>query len=86
MNEDDIKHGAYAVVDLLERAGEEGLSAREIAEQVRGIFRADGGRPTLLLQKILFAHPNIKRIGNTKTTRYVYTDKISEAIPWINWA
>ena len=83
MDEDDIKHKAHIVVDLLVRAGEEGLSASEIIEV--GIFRTWCGRPTLLLQKILFAHPNIKRIGNTKTTRYVYTDKISEAIPWINW-
>ena len=35
-----------------------------------------------LIDMVLFAHPNIAKIGNTKSRLYYYTEEIKEALPW----
>jgi len=81
MDSEELTEFADEVLNFVWNAGEKGISARELAEC--GYPFGRWGKPTETLTKILFAHPNIKRIGNTKTTRYVYTEDIREGLPWL---
>ena len=38
---------------------------------------------TRLLDMILFAHPNIAKIGNTKSRKYYYTEDPAKGLPWL---
>lgn len=84
MDSEELTEFADYVLSMVWNAGEKGISARELAECGTPFGR--GGKPSETLTKILFAHPNIKRIGNTKTTRYVYTEDIREGVPWLHVA
>lgn len=81
MDSEELTEFADYVLDMVWNAGEKGISARELAECGTPFGR--WGKPSEILTKILFAHPNIKRIGNTKTTRYVYTEDFREGVPWL---
>ena len=81
MKEEELADFADYVLNVVWNAGEKGISARELAAHGTPLGR--WGTPSDILTKILFAHPNIKRIGNTKTTRYVYTEDFSEGAPWL---
>ena len=84
MNPEELTEFADHVLDMVWNAGEEGISARELAGCGSPFGR--WGNPSNILTKMLFAHPNIKRIGNTKTTRYVYTEDFREGVPWLRVA
>ena len=43
-----------------------------------------GPHKVRLLNMILFAHPNIAKIGNTKSRKYYYTEDPKEALPWLH--
>ena len=68
-----IRELANAIVNWLYSDG------AKSGKEIRDMF---GVRNKALVDKILFAHPNIAKIGNTKSRKYYYTEEIKEALPW----
>ena len=54
------------------------LSGKELKNRYGGYK----GYSKKLIDMVLFAHPNIAKIGNTKSRKYYYTEEIKEALPW----
>ena len=54
------------------------LSGKELNNRYGGY----NGYSKKIIDMILFAHPNIAKIGNTKSRKYYYTEEIKEALPW----
>ena len=74
--EEEVEHIrdlADAIVNWLYSEG------AKSGKELRDMF---GVRNKALMDKILFAHPNIAKIGNTKSRKYYYTDEVEEALPW----
>ena len=69
-----IRELADAIVDWLYSDG------AKSGKEIRDLF---GVRSKALVDKILFAHPSIAKIGNTKSRKYYYTEDTEEALPWL---
>ena len=54
------------------------LSGKELKDRYGGY----NGYSKKIIDMILFAHPNIAKIGNTKSRKYYYTEEIKKALPW----
>jgi hypothetical protein len=55
------------------------LSGKELKNRYGGY----SGYSKKLIDMILFAHPNIAKIGNTKSRKYYYTEDSEEGLPWL---
>ena len=77
---------------------EEVQKIRELSETILGALYSEGalsgkelknryaryrGYSKKLIDMVLFAHPNIAKIGNTKSRKYYYTEENKEALPWL---
>ena len=92
-DEDDWGHSRR----VLATPEEEAKHIKELSETILGALYSEGalsgkelknryggysGYSKKLIDMILFAHPNIAKIGNTKGRKYYYTEEIKEALPW----
>jgi hypothetical protein len=57
--------------------GEGALSGKELKD------RYGGGYSKKMIDMVLFAHPNIAKIGNTKSRLYYYTEDAAKGLPWL---
>ena len=55
------------------------LSGKELKDR----FCRYRGYSKKLVDMVLFGHPNIAKIGNTKSRKYYYTEELKEALPWL---
>ena len=74
--DEETKHLMELSVFILGTLYDGAKSKTEIRDMV-------GRDNTRLLDMILFAHPNIAKIGNTKSRKYYYTEDPKEALPWL---
>ena len=72
-----IKELSVFILGTLYR--EEALSGKELKDRCGG----RSGYSRKLIDMVLFAHPNIAKIGNTKSRKYYYTEDPKEALPWL---
>lgn len=92
-----IIYDDYDLVRRLATPEEEAEHIRELSEIILGALYSEGalsgkelkdrysgysGYSKKLIDMVLFAHPNIAKIGNTKSRKYYYTEEIKEALPW----
>ena len=59
--------------------GEGALSGKELKDRCGG----RSGCSNKIIDMVLFAHPNIAKIGNTKSRKYYYTEDSKESLPWL---
>tara|TARA_Y100001937_G_C7075642_1_gene310473 strand:+ start:158 stop:460 length:303 start_codon:yes stop_codon:yes gene_type:complete len=71
-----LRRLANAILETLYSEG--ALSGKELIKRFYGF----DGASKKVIDMILFAHPNIAKIGNTKSRKYYYTEEIKEALPW----
>ena len=55
------------------------LSGKELKDRYSG-YR---GYSKKMIDMVLFAHPNIAKIGNTKGRLYYYTEDPEKGLPWL---
>ena len=92
-----IIYDDYDLVRRLATPEEEAEHIRELSEIILGTLYSEGalsgkelydryggygGYSKKLIDMVLFAHPNIAKIGNTKSRKYYYTEEVKEALPW----
>ena len=78
--EEEARHLKNLADDIVNTLYSEGaLSGKELKNR----YGRYGGYSKKLIDMILFAHPNIAKIGNTKSRKYYYTEEIKEALPWL---
>ena len=77
--EEEARHLKNLADDIVSTLYSEGaMSGKELKERY-GRYR---GYSSKVIDMILFAHPSIAKIGNTKSRKYYYTEDIKEALPW----
>ena len=74
---EQIKELADVIVGNLLRDG--ALSGKELKYRYGG-YR---GYSKKMIDMVLFAHPNIAKIGNTKGRLYYYTEDPEKGLPWL---
>ena len=72
-----IKELADVIVGNLLREG--ALSGKELKDRYGGYSR----HSKKIIDMVLFAHPNIAKIGNTKGRLYYYTEDPEKGLPWL---
>tara|TARA_B100001939_G_C16923143_1_gene610312 strand:- start:78 stop:389 length:312 start_codon:yes stop_codon:yes gene_type:complete len=75
-----IRELANAIVETLYNEG--AMSGKELKNRYGRAWHSTGNYSNKIIDMILFAHPNIAKIGNTKSRKYYYTEEIKEALPW----
>ena len=73
---EQIRDLASVIVGTLLNEG--AMSSKELKDRYGGY----NGYSKKIIDMVLFAHPNIAKIGNTKSRKYYYTEEIKEALPW----
>lgn len=58
------------------------LSGKELKNRYGRAWHSTGNYSNKIIDMVLFAHPNIAKIGNTKSRLYYYTEEMKEALPW----
>ncbi len=74
-----LRRLANAILETLYNEG--AMSGKELIKRFYGF----DGASRKTIDMILFAHPNIAKIGNTKSRKYYYTEDSKVALPWLNY-
>ena len=81
--EEEARHLKNLADDIVSTLYSEGaMSGKELKERYGRLWYTTGNYSSKIIDMILFAHPSIAKIGNTKSRKYYYTEDIKEALPW----
>ena len=84
--EEEAKHIKELSETILGALYSEGaLSGKELKNRYGRVWHSTGNYSNKIIDMILFAHPNIAKIGNTKSRKYYYTEDSKVALPWLNY-
>tara|TARA_Y100000992_G_C21084785_1_gene405079 strand:+ start:130 stop:438 length:309 start_codon:yes stop_codon:yes gene_type:complete len=72
-----LRRLADAILETLYNEG--AMSGKELIKRFYGF----DGASRKIIDMILFAHPSIAKIGNTKSRKYYYTEDSKEGLPWL---
>ena len=82
--EEEAKHIKELSEIILGALYSEGaLSGKELKNRYGRVWHSTGNYSNKIIDMILFAHPNIAKIGNTKSRKYYYTEDYEKALPWL---